>query len=216
MRRFFTFLILLQLLVLPAGAAQNRRYIALVIDSGPHGENTQLLLDGLYDRGIHATFLLQGSALAGMPEVLTRLLEEGHEIGCRGYTGENMTLMSRRTIAGEIMEFEALLPESYPLKLFCPPGGVSDGVRQVAQARRLGILSWSASLDTPVEQLRDGDILLLTDGDRLSLEESLAMADRLLEADFRPVTVSRLAGLRQARIDPGKIYSRFPPEEEGS
>lgn len=216
MRRIVTMLLALQLLILPAEAAEDKRYIGLVIDSGPRGENTRLLVEGLYDRGLTATFLLQGSALAEETDLLPRLLQDGHEIGCRGYTGENMTLMSRRTVAGEIMAFEALLPQRYPLKLFCPPGGVTDGVRQVAEARKLGILSWSANLHTPIGRLRDGDILLLSDRDRLSVEESLALADALLEAGFRPVTVSRLAQKHQTRIDPGKIYSHFPPEEDGS
>ena len=213
MRRFLL-LCLLPLLVIPAKAARDRRYIALVVDSGPHGANTRLLLDGLYDRGLQATFLLQGSALADDPEILTRILEEGHEVGCRGYSGEDMTLMSRRSIAAEILEFEALLPDDYPLKLFCPPGGISDGVRQVAQARRLGILSWSADLQTPVSHLTDGEIVYLTDRDPIALEEALAWMDRLLETDLRPVTVTRLAKLRQIRIDPGNIYSRFPPDGE--
>ena len=52
--------------------------------------------------------------------------------------------MSRRTVASEIMDTQALLPEGCEPVFLRPPGGCcSDAVRQVAEARQLAILSWS-------------------------------------------------------------------------
>ena len=156
MRRYLALSLLLSLLVLPAKATEPQPYAAFVIDSGPNGKYTRQLLEGLYDRGIRATFLLRGYRMAEYPDILADILEDGHEAACRGFTGENMTVMSRRAIAGELMEFQALLPPGYPLTLFCPPGGSSDGVRQVAEARKLVILSWSVEGNS---QIRDGDLI---------------------------------------------------------
>lgn len=210
MRRILRLLLLVYVLTIPAGAVEGKRYAALVVESSANPHHTQQLLDGFSDRGIQATFLFQGWQLSGSPILLERIPQEGHQFGCRGYSGKNMVYMSRREIAAEIMDFEALLPNGYPLRLFCPPGGVSDGVRQVAQARRLGILSWSADVETPISEIQDGDLILLRDSSLLSVEKALALADGLLEENFDLVTVSELAKLRQTPIRPGEVYHSFP------
>lgn len=213
MRRIWFLIFLFPFLCIAANGRQASRYAALVIESSC-GSSTPELLEGLYTRGIQGTFLLQGSSLADAPEVLERILADGHEVGCRGYSGDNMTLMSRRVMAWEITEFQRLLPEAYPLKLFCPPGGCSDGVRQVAEARKLGILSWSRELTDAVNTIGDGDLILIRDTSPIVTAEALAYVDKLMELDFQFVTVTQLAKLRSVRIIPGKIYSRFPPQKK--
>lgn len=215
MRRILLALLLFPALCFTAQGKEPPKYVALVVQSGPNEQGTCQLLNGLYDRGIQATFLLRGSGLARQPELLERILSEGHGIGCRGYTGENMTLMSRRAIAAELLEFQQLLPESYPLKLFCPPGGCSDGVRQVAEARKLGIISWSADFHAAPEAIQDGDLILLRDDSPITSEDALAFVDKLMALGFRPITVTELAKQRSIRIEPGTVYDRFPPQEKG-
>lgn len=215
MRRICFLFFLFPVLCIGAAGKQTCRYAAFVIESSC-GSATPELLEGLYDRGIRCTFLLQGSSLENAPEILQRILADGHEVACRGYSGSNMTLMSRRAMAGEVMAFQSLLPENYPLKLFCPPGGCSDGVRQVAEARKLGILSWSKDLSDSADTVRDGDLILIRDVSPILTEEALSYIDRLMELGFLPVTVSELAKEHHVRIHPGKIYSCFPPPETES
>ena len=210
MRRFLMLFFTLSLLVSPAHALPSQRYAALVVASSANETYTQQLLDGLYDRGLQATFLLQGDQLSSHPEIMERIHADGHQFGCRGFTGENMIFMSRREIAAEIIAFENLLPKNYPLRLFCPPGGCSDSIRQVAQARRLSIVSWSADADTPVSEIHDGSLILLQDYSLSSVEKALVLLDALLEEHFQLVTVSQLAKLRQIPLRPGKIYRSFP------
>ena len=208
MGRFQRIALLLWLLILSVRAAPAPKYAAFVIDSGPNGKYTRQLLSGFYDRGIRATFLLTGYRTEEFPDILDALLADGHEVGCRGFTGENMTAMSRRAIAEELIAFEDLLPQGYPLRLFCPPGGSSDGVRQVAEARKLVILSWSAEGNGEV---RDGDLILLRDNSASGVRQTLTLADRLLEEGFEIVTVSELANLRNVSLKPGRTYDCFPP-----
>lgn len=211
MRRGYWIPLLFFLLTLPVRADATKQYAALVVDSCADAQRTGQLLDGLYDRGIHATFLFQGSQLADQEGLRERIPREGHQFGCRGYSGRDMTFLSRREIAWELMEFQSLLPETYSLRLFCPPGGVSDGVRQVAQARQLGILSWSADADTPADRIRDGDLIRIRDDSAPELQKALELADLLQQRNFELVTVSQLAKLRQTPIRPGVIYDSFPP-----
>ena len=226
MRRFLAVLLCLSLLPISARATQTK-YVALTFDDGPSGKYTRQLLDGLYDRGIHATFLLCGYRIMDYPDIAQRIFDEGHEIGIHGYSHDSMKTMSRRDIAAEIADTQSLLPQGCTARFLRPPGGFcTDGVRQVAEARNLAILSWSvdpkdwatndtAAIETAVlKNIRDGDIVLLHDMSASSVKAALDIADTLMEENFQLVTVSEMAKRRSVRTQPGQIYTAFPPKEQ--
>ena len=221
MRRIVSFFLCLLLLPVPARAAEEK-CVALTFDGGPAGKYTRQVLDGLYDRGIRATFVLVGSRMEQYPDIPQQILDAGHEIAIRGYSRESMRPMSRRAIAEEIARTQALLPPGCAVRFLRPMGDVcTDGVRQVAEARNLALLSWSAdprnwgAEDTAsvkaaaLQNVRNGDILLLRDNTTGNAAEALAIADALMEAGFDFLTVSDLAKRRNTRIIPGRIYDRF-------
>ena len=227
MRRLLAILLSASLVILPVQAAQEKKYVALTFDDGPSGKYTQTLLDGLYDRGIHATFLLCGYRMQEYPGITQRIFSEGHEIGYHGFSHDNMKAMSRRQIAAEIMDSQNLLPEDCDPVFLRPPGGCcSDAVRQVAEARQLAILSWSvdprdwatrstAAIEKAVlGNIQDGDIVLLHDMTNSSVQAALDIIDTLLEEDFRIVTVSELAKIRNVKLKPGQVYTSFPKEAD--
>ena len=227
MRRAMALLFSLTVLILPVRAVQGRKYVALTFDDGPSGRYTRTLLDGLYDRGAKATFLLCGYRIKDYPDIAQRIFEEGHEIGLHGYSHDSMKSMSRRTIAQELMDTENLLPEGCHPAFLRPPGGFStDSVRQVAEARGLAILHWSvdpqdwethdkkAIEKAVLEQVKDGDIILLHDMTMSSVEAALAIVDELLQQDYEFVTVSELARIRGIRPKPGTVYKKLPALEK--
>ncbi len=227
MPRLLAICLTLALLVTPARAAEEEKYVALTFDDGPSGKFTQQLLDGLEDRGVKATFLLCGYRMKDYPEITQQIFEKGHEIGFHGYSHDSMQSMSRRDIAAELMDSEVLLPKNCRPKFLRPPGGGrSDALRQVAQVRQLAILGWSvdprdwATQDTAaiergvLERIADGDIVLLHDMSASSVRAALGIVDTLQEEGFEIVTVSELAKIRNTPIRPGKVYKRFPPKEE--
>ncbi len=227
MRRILALLLCLPMLVLPVQAAPEVKYVALTFDDGPSGKYTRQLLDGLYDRGVQATFLLCGYRIKDYPDIAQRIFEEGHEIGYHGYSHQNMKELSRRTIASEIIDTEALLPEGCRPKFLRPPGGESsDAVRQVAEVRELAILSWSvdprdwATDDTAaieravLKNIRDGDVVLLHDMTASSVQAALDIVDTLLGEEFEIITVSELARRRGVRLKPGQTYKSFPSTGE--
>ena len=228
MRRILAFLLSLSFLVLPAQAAEDPKYVALTFDDGPSGKYTRELLDGLYDRGVKATFLLCGYRIKEYPDITQRIFDEGHEIGYHGYSHDNMKTMSRRDIAAELIDSQALLPEDCEPAFLRPPGGCcSDAVRQVAEARLLAILSWSvdprdwATSDrlaierAVLGKVKDGDIVLLHDMTESSVQAALDIVDTLQEQGFELVTVSQLAKIRSVRLKPGQVYTSFPKKEDG-
>ena len=226
MRRMIALLLCLSLLPLPV-RAEETKYVALTFDDGPSGKYTRQLLDGLYDRGVKATFLLCGYRIKEYPDIAQRIFDEGHEIGCHGYSHKNMQHMSRRDLAQEIIDTHALLPEGCTPKFLRPPGGCcSDGIRQVAEARQLAILSWSvdprdwATNDTVaieravLKNIKDGDIVLLHDMTVSSVRAALDIVDVLMEEGFEIVTVSEMAKIRNVRLKPGQVYTSFPKKTE--
>ena len=224
MKRILAAVLCLSILVLPVRAAPSDRYVALTFDDGPSGKYTRQLLDGLYDRGVKATFLLCGYRLKEYPDIAQRIYEEGHEIGYHGYSHDNMKDMSRRQIAQELEDTQNLLPPGCRPKFLRPPGGLSgDGVRQVSQAKNLAILSWSvdprdwACKDKAIirkavlDRVTDGDIVLLHDMSSSSVQAALEIVDELLARGFQIVTVSQLAKARNTSLRPGQVYAKFPP-----
>ena len=224
MRRLGVLILLLGALAFPAKAAPVK-YVALTFDDGPSGRFTRELLDGLKQRNVKATFLLCGYRIQEYPEEARRIWEEGHEIGYHGYSHKNMKDMSRRAIAQELMDTQALLPENCEPVFFRPPGGfITDGVRQVAEVRQLCLLKWSvdprdwavpdkAAVEAAVlRHVKDGDIILLHDMTMTSVRAALDIIDVLTARGYRFVTASELARQRNVRLKPGKIYTSFPPE----
>ena len=226
-RRIFTAVLCLLLVLLPARAAGADKYVALTFDDGPSGRFTRTLLKGLRDRDVQATFFLCGYRMEQYPELAEEISQDGHEIGCHGYSHRDMRPMSRREIAEEIGKMEALLPEGCKVIFLRPPGGgISDAVEQVAEVRGLSILSWSvdprdwATRDAlavereVLRQVKDGDVILLHDMSDSSVNAALAIVDDLQRRGFTFVTASRLAQLRGTRLRPGKTYTAFPLPSE--
>lgn len=226
MLRFFSALLSF-LLAVPTFGENGTRYAVLTFDDGPSGRYTRQLLDGLKEREVKATFLVCGYRIVEYPQEFGRIVAEGHEIGCHGYSHTNMQTLSRRDIAQEIMDTQALMLPGAKVRFLRPPGGCcNDAVKQVAQARGLGILQWSvdprdwATEDKDsivryvVDNTQDGDVILLHDMSDSSVQAALEIVDKLKAQGFRFVTASELAALRGTTIKPGREYQRFPETEK--
>lgn len=218
--------VLLTLYLTPAAAAAEK-YAALTFDDGPSGQYTLQLLEGLEKRNAKATFFLCGYRIEQYPDLAQQILNGSHEIGLHGFSHRDMQSMSRRAIAQELMDTQALLPENCYVRFFRPPGGtVSDGVRQVAKARGLAIALWSvdpkdwavrdaaAVGNHVIRKTQDGDVVVLHDLSRSSVSAALQVIDRLQQEGFQFVTLSELARLHEVRIKAGEIYRAFPPPEK--
>lgn len=219
MKKICTVLLLVSLLALPVQAQGPA--VALTFDDGPSGKFTRRLLDGLKERDVKATFFLCGYRIRQYPGLAERMVQEGHEIGCHGFTHNSMDVMSRRDIAEEISATLALLPEGTRVRFLRPPGGCSSpSVAQVAKAKQMPILCWSVDPKDwaihdagvvkakVVSSVRDGDVVLLHDMSTSSVSAALAIVDTLKTQGFRFVTVSQLTGGKP--LKPGEIYRSFP------
>ena len=98
--------------ILPVGgAAQEVKKIAITFDDGPHPSYTAQLLDGLKERGIHATFFVTGEHAEKNPELIKRMQEEGHLIGNHTYSHIQLTEANREQFREELVKTNEILQE---------------------------------------------------------------------------------------------------------
>ncbi|MGX5714678.1 bifunctional polysaccharide deacetylase/glycosyltransferase family 2 protein [Arthrobacter sp. MAHUQ-56] len=62
------------------------RTVALTFDDGPDPEWTPRILDVLREHHVHATFFVVGSAAVDHPDLMRRIVAEGHEVGVHTLT----------------------------------------------------------------------------------------------------------------------------------
>lgn len=221
MKRLLSVLLCLFLLC-PVAARAEAGTVALTFDDGPSGRFTRALLEGLESRDVKATFLLCGYRLKEYPKEAQQILAQGHEIGLHGYSHDPMNKMSRRELEKELRDNLALLPQGCEPVFLRPPGGASSQtVKDTARDFGLGILNWSvdprdwATRDVGaitamvIDNVRDGDVILLHDMTDSSVEAALSIVDRLKAQGFQFATVTQLARLKGVTIEPGKEYYRF-------
>lgn len=153
--------------------------IALTIDDGPHPLWTPQMLDLLYRNGIWATFSLIGAQAHAYPDLVQRILAEGHSVCNHSMTHPQP--FSRRvpaTIHQQIADAQSAIVDAggVPPKLFRAPGGDwSAAVLSAAADLQMTPIGWdidprdwsrpgTALVTSRLLAARPGDILLCHDG----------------------------------------------------
>jgi cellulose synthase/poly-beta-1,6-N-acetylglucosamine synthase-like glycosyltransferase/peptidoglycan/xylan/chitin deacetylase (PgdA/CDA1 family) len=97
--------------------------VALTFDDGPDPEWTPQILDILKEKHVRATFFVIGSNAEANPDLVQRIVAEGHEVGNHTYTHPNLADTPTTAVALELNAtqrlFQALTGRS--LVLFRPP-----------------------------------------------------------------------------------------------
>ena len=79
-----------------------KKKAALTFDDGPNSKYTPLLLKGLKERGVHATFFLMGKNIEGKEALVKQIQEEGHLIGNHTYNHVQLDKISKEAAKEEI------------------------------------------------------------------------------------------------------------------
>lgn len=83
--------------------------VALTFDDGPTTEAIDAILTALSTHHAHATFFVNGSALAQTPRLGQRLVAAGHELGNHTYSHRGLILVGQRAISSEIERTDSLI-----------------------------------------------------------------------------------------------------------
>lgn len=178
--------------------------IALTFDDGPHVVYTEQLLDGLKERGVHATFFLIGQNIEGKEAVVQRMKEEGHLIGNHTYHHVNLKKISESRAEEEIL---MTCNKIYDTVGICtsfvrPPFGewkknLDFDITMIPVSWNVDSLDWTTenadkTVKRVVKDVKEGDIILMHDIYASSVEASLRIIDILQDKGYEFVTVDEL------------------------
>lgn len=116
----------------------NRPNVSLMFNIDWGEEYVPAVLDILKEKGVHATFFPTGAWAEKNAPLMSRILQEGHEIGNHGGAHSHVETASKETLQRLIQSGEErilLAAGARPAKLFAPPYGEwnSDTVSYAAE-----------------------------------------------------------------------------------
>lgn len=199
------------------------KYVALTFDDGPSPRCTPQLLDGLKERGVHATFFVVGCQVVKDPDIVIRMAAEGHQVGNHSYDHKELDKLPAWEAAEDMAKNDDLLQQllgegDYWVR---PPYGLLSAAETAALA--VPVIGWSVDtedwksknaekiLDIIYRDTGDGDIILLHDRYLNSVDAALRAVDHLQQQGYRFVTVAELLALKGVTAQSGQEYRCAKP-----
>jgi peptidoglycan/xylan/chitin deacetylase (PgdA/CDA1 family) len=130
-----------------ACVATEQRVVALTYDDGPDPENTPAVLDALAAFGATATFFVLADRAEEHPELLRRIVAEGHDVGLHGEDHTRLSTLPAREALARIRRGRRRLADvlGRPVTLYRPAYG-AQGLAQAVGTRASGleVVLWTA------------------------------------------------------------------------
>ncbi len=181
-----------------------KKYVALTFDDGPHKVYTKQLLYGLKERNVRATFFLVGKNIKGNEALVEQMYKDGHIIGNHTYSHTDIKKINKTSLNKELESTNELIFNitGERVKYLRPPFGEVNF--KEAAINDMTIVMWS--LDTKdwentntdlivkniMENVKDGDIILMHDIFPSSVSSALKVIDELRKKGYEFVTVEDL------------------------
>ena len=202
-------------------------YIAMTFDDGPHPQNTPRLLDMLRERNIKATFYVIGKSVNMYPEIVRRMVAEGHEVGNHTWTHRNLTGLSNASIRTEMDRTRDVIVSACgvePLTMRPPYGALRESQRTwIFKEYAYPTIMWdvdpkdwqrpgvSVVTSRILDKTRNGSIVLAHDLHKPTVDAMPGTLDGLLKRGFQFVTVSQLLSLS---VSPNDVSSHKPSQPQ--
>jgi peptidoglycan-N-acetylglucosamine deacetylase len=186
---------------------RERAQIAFTIDDGPDPVYTPQILDTLRKYGVKATFFVVGGCAEQYPDIVARMVQEGHEVGNHSYSHPYFQRLSWRGATQEIKMTSTVLNciLGKKCRLFRPPfGKLSPRSLIPAWATGQRVVMWSVDLkdycarpgeveakltETP---LSSGDIILYHGVSEASITALPHVIEAALDKGRKAVTISEI------------------------
>ncbi|PWE27530.1 MULTISPECIES: polysaccharide deacetylase family protein [Rhodobacterales] len=195
--------------VVSLNAVQTTRpRVALTFDDGPHPQNTPWLLDILAQYNAKATFFVIGRNAQRYPEIMRRIVAEGHEIGNHTLTHPVLAQLGDGNVLREIDRTQQIVWDTVgavPVTMRPPYGSFSHRqMNMLFQQRNLSTVVWSVDpqdwrrpgvsvvADRMVRGARPGAVILAHDIHGPTIRAVPQALQGILARGLEPVTMSDL------------------------
>ena len=178
--------------------------VALTFDDGPHPVYTPQLLDGLKERGVHATFFVVGENIPGNEALLKQMEAEGHLIGNHTYSHVKLSELDTARACAEVEKTNALICEvtGKEPEFIRPPFGewkkaMECSFEMIPVLWDVDPLDWTTKntalvVERVLKDTKPVDIILLHDYYQSSVDAALEIVDTLTQRGYEFVTVDEL------------------------
>ncbi len=169
----------------------------------PSSKYTPLLLEGLKERGVHATFFLMGKNIEGKEELVKRMQAEGHLIGNHTYNHVELCKISKE--AARTKSKPPIRKLRYHRRISHvarPPYGewqknLDFYVNMFPVLWDIDTLDWksqnvNAVMQIEESEIEDGAVILMHDAYQSSVDAALQIVDLLTAQGYEFVTVDEL------------------------
>lgn len=134
-------------LIAPRNPVGRPGELALTFDDGPNPAWTPRLLDVLAEYEVKATFFMVGKYGWSQPELVRRIVAEGHLVGNHSWSHPNLALTAAARVDQELLRTRDTLEQiaGVPVQYFRPPFGARRP-HVLRAARQMGMMPvlWNA------------------------------------------------------------------------
>jgi peptidoglycan-N-acetylmuramic acid deacetylase len=177
--------------------------IIVTFDQGYENGYTSKILDTLKEKGVHAVFFLTGDYAKKEPELVKRMIAEGHVLGNHGMTHASLPELSEDKAKEEIMSLHEYVRNNYGYEMQyfrCPCGEYSEAALETVKSCGYKTVFWSyayvdwktdsqpdpsEAAEKLVRSAHSGEILLLHSVSSTNAQILGDVIDRLRAEGFR-------------------------------
>jgi len=198
--------------------SEKEKKIALTFDDGP-SEFTLEVLELLKKHNAKATFFCIGKNIEKHPEILQRIIDEGHLVGNHSYSHSKFfDFYNASTIIEELHKTDALLEKftSKKINFFRPPYGVTTpSIRRALKVTNHKVIGWNIRsldggtknqeliLNRIIKRVSPGGIVLLHD----TAPHSVLVLEQFLQflehSNYEVISIEELLNLKAYEIERG-------------
>jgi len=192
-------------------AFETQQNIAITFDDGP-SPNTLLVLDLLKKHEVKATFFCIGKNIEKHPELLTKIIQEGHIVGNHSYSHSPFFDFFRtKRVLQELENTNALIQKisGKKVQFFRPPFGVTNpSIRKALEVTKHLVIGWNIrSMDGLIKnenliykriinRISPGSIILMHDTTLQSVNVLEKVLLFLKENNYKVVSLEQLLNIK--------------------
>lgn len=186
-------------------------YIAMTFDDGPSATLTPKLLDMLKERGIKATFFMVGQCVVEYPDIVKRMVAEGHEVANHSWNHTALNKIGADGLRKQMVATNDAIEKACGVRpvVMRPPYGATNAAvnKKINEDYGMKVILWSVDpLDWKyrnsahvqseiLKATQPGAIILSHDIHATTVAAMPATLDALLAKGYKFVTVSELIAM---------------------